>query len=705
MLPLSQKNLYIKLNHSLIKDAVIIRVEVFEAISELFQIDVFLQTDKELDIEKVIDTSATISIELENEKKTYFSGIIEKASFENMQSSISTKTDNILYLKISPTLNRTKYTNKYRTFQEMTTKEIIESVLKENGITNVKIGLSSAGKTKRTFCVQYGESDFHFISRLMEEEGIFYSFESDDGKDVLIISDSSVSSKKFQTELKIRKQGTDATLTSDSAYNVSFSSEVGVRQIDSYSYSISKAEVIKGSSSDTKEKYKIGNKEIFDSVFLEKASGDQVSKSALECDNSSLKTISGHSYCPYVYAGGICQISGSRTKKHNGEFFIISVKHSINQIPEDPHTPVYYNSFVGIPIDISFRPTNKHKKNRIFSCQTAIVTGISGEEIFCDENACVKVKFHWDSRTKKDEKSSCWIRVAQTWAGGSFGALVIPRVGMEVLVAFVNGDPDQPMITGCVYNGVNKPPANYPKEKNTVSSFYTKSYKEKGYNEIRFDDKAQEEEIFVHAQKDLNYIAENSVSGTLNEGSRKITLESKKDPVENSLLIKKGDNKITIEEGNYTLVLDKGNQSITLKEGNQTVKLSKGDILIDVNGNISIKATQNIKIEADGTIDILSKKAMSFDSKDNISISATKNFKLDCTSCNQTSKQAFSISCLKYELKANASMNISCSTAKLMAKITLDISCNAAANIKSAAIMNISGTAALVLKGGIIKLN
>ncbi|GHT88586.1 hypothetical protein FACS1894113_1340 [Alphaproteobacteria bacterium] len=715
LLPTSQENLYIKLNHSTLKDAVIMRAEILETVSELFKIDVFLQINKDVNLEKIIDTQATISLELEEGKKRYFSGIIEKASFENIPNVISTKTDNILFLKISPTFIHANYTRKYRSFQEKTVKDIIESVLKENSVSNVKISLTSCGTSKRIFCVQYGESDFHFISRLMEEEGIFYSFEHEDGKDTLVISDNSASVKKTGDELKIRKPATNATLTLDSLYNVSFSTSIGTKQVNSFAYVVKTAETIKGAASDTKEKYKIGNKEIFDPFFVEKPAGDKIAKTILECDNSILKTINGSGYCPYVASGEICKISGSTSTAHNGEFFMISVKHTINQISEDNETPAYHNSFVGIPSDVSFRPANVHKKNRIFGSQTAIVTGIPDEEIFCDEDAQVKVKFHWDSQAEKNEKSSCWIRVAQSWAGSKFGGLVIPRIDMEVLVTFINGDPDQPLITGCVYNGINKPPANYPKEKNTVSTFYTKSYKKIGFNELRFNDKAKEEEIFIHAQKDVTYIVENSITGTLNHGSRKIVLESKPEEkeedenenksdnknnaksknengpqVENSLLIIKGDDKLTIKEGNHEIELEKGNDKLTIKEGNYEIILEKGNISVTASDNISIKASKNIKIEADGEIEILSKKAMKLDSKDILSLKAVKDFSISALSAKFDWKTSFECASL---------------TTKLEAKTTFDIACNATANINAKAMMNISGSGVVAIKGGMIKLN
>ena len=704
-LPRSQKNLFITINHSLVKDAVVMRIEGEEGISELFRFDVFLQTNNDIDINKIINTTATIKIELEEQKKAFYSGIIEKASFENIPSTISTKTDNILYIRISPTLCKAKYNVRYRTFQEKTAQEILKSVLKENGVSNLKMDLRSAGKKSREFCVQYGESDFHFISRLMEEEGIFYYFEFDDEKDTLVLSDSSISAKVFQTELKIRKHSTNATLTSDSLYNVSFSTEIGIEKVNSFSYNVSKATVVSGESSDSKEKYKIGSREIFDPVFLDKSSGDSVAKISLECDNATLKTLQGYSYNPYILSGNIIKISGSRSNFHNGNFFIISMKHFINQISDDQNAPVYHNSFVAIPSNVSFRSSNRHLKNRIYGCQTATVTGTSGEEIYCNEHGSIKLKFHWDSRTKADEKSSCWVRVSQDWAGKSFGQVITPRVGMEVLVEFVNGDPDQPLVVGCLYNGINKPPENYPSNRKTASTFYTKSYKAQGFNELRFDDKTDAEEIFIHAQKDFNYTIENNRTGIINEGSNKLTLESKKDPVENVLLIKKGSNKITIHEGNYVVVLDKGNQSITLKEGNQNIKLSKGNLDVNITGNITIKASENIKIEANGTIDMISQKAMSFDSKDSISTKAAQDFSLSCSNSSQSAKQKYSVSCINYSTKANANLEISGMTAKLSATTSLNISSNASANISATAMMNISGTATLALKGGMIKLN
>ncbi|MDR0942540.1 MAG: type VI secretion system tip protein VgrG [Holosporales bacterium] len=707
-LPTKQDNLDVKIKCSAISEAVVIKAEIVEAVSNLFKAEVFLQTTKQIDVEKVVNSVASVSLKIDDDTTRYFFGIIESASFENIPSATPSLTDSILYIKIVPTLARTLYSQAYQSFQEKSVKEIIETVLKNNGVSNARIDLRTAGLAKRSFCVQYGESYFHFISRLMEEEGIFFYFECEDGGDVLRISDNSLAAKKIKTELKVAKAATNATIPINFTHNVSFSSSLGRGRVDSFSYNEATAKVINGKADDSSSRVKIGEKEFYDRTFLEKTTGDAVSKILLESDNSVVQKLTGNSYCPELYPGAIFKISGSSTQAHNGEFFTVSVRHFINQIPEsdEENTPIYYNSFVGIPSKTPFRPPSIHCKNRIVGCQTAVVTGTSNEEILCDENARIKVKFHWDSRTRKDEKSSCWVRVAQSWAGAKFGSLVIPRVGMEVLVEFVNGDPDQPLVTGCLYNGLNKPPSNYAKEKNTVSTFYTNSSKGgNGFNELRFNDKKDEEEIYVHAQKDVNCVVENSATETLNEGSKTITLESKKNPTTHALIIKKGENTITINEGDYVVTLDKGNQSATLKDGNKTVTLSNGDLKIEVDGGISIKATKDITIESQGAVKINSTKATAIDSRDSVNITAAKDFAASCMKYVCSVKTTWETSCLSMKLTAKTSCEIFALNIKTTAQTTAELSAAAAFIVRSTAMLQLQGTAGVSIQGAVVKLN
>ncbi len=702
---MAQDGVVAHVNCASLEEAVVLSAEITEGMSQLLSADVYLQTDKQVDTAKILNTVATFTINIDENNQRYFSGIIEKASFENILSTKNVNNGNILYVHIVSTFARTQYSKKYRSFQESTAIDIIYDVLKENNITNTQISLQKQERNSRTFCVQYGESDFHFLSRLMEEEGLFYYFEYERDKDTLQISDISSACKKIKTELKIRRYATNATITPDSVYNVSFSDTIGVKQVDAYSYNENKAEVISAAYSDANDKTKIASHEVYDPMFSEKNAGNDITKDIMESENSLAQKLTGNSYCPEIYAGAIFSISGSTTEKHNGEFLAVSVKHYINQMPEDADTPLYYNSFVAIPSDTPFRPKQTHFKNRIYGCQTAVVTGAPDEEIFCDDDARIKVKFHWDSRTQPDENSSCWIRTAQAWAGNGFGALVIPRVGMEVLVQFINGDPDQPIVVGCLYNGVNKA-LEYAKDNNTVSSFRTNtSQGDSGFNELSFNDKKDEEEIFIHAQKDMNLLIENDVREVLNEGSKKVTLESQKDPVEHTLTIKKGKNTITLNEGDYIIALDKGNQTITLKEGDQSITLSKGNLKIDVTGEISIKATKDISIEAGGGFNIKSAKDTSINSEKEIDIRATNDLKIDCSKLSANAKNAIEIIALSFKCDAKTSVQIDGLSIKANAKTTLNLTANAVATVKSTAMLQLQGTAGISIQGAMVKLN
>jgi type VI secretion system secreted protein VgrG len=430
--------------------------------------------------------------------------------------------------------------------------------------------------------------------------------------------------------------------------------------------------------------------------------------------------MSCQSACPNVYTGCICTIKNSAISSQNGDFFVVEARHTINQITEEskvpftdegkvPFTeeskvPFYENKLKLIPSSVKFRPNYTHKKNRIYGTQTATVTGASNEEIFCDEKGRIKIKFHWDTISEKDEKSSCWVRVSHSWAGKSFGELIIPRVGMEVVVNFINGDPDQPLVIGCVYNGVNPPPPDYPKNKKTASTFYTHS--EKGFNELRFDDAKDKEEIYIHAQKDMNTVVEDSVTETLNEGSKTVTLESKNDKVQHIIIVKKGDYQTTINEGDMSITLDKGNQTVTLKDGDQTIALKKGDVKIDVSGNISIKA-KNIDIDADGTFSVNSMKAMSFETKDSASFKTTKDFIVNSTmkitiSAKMDINIESKLNLTEKGLNINRDANVGISD---KAKATLTIESSAMATIKANAMMDINGGGMLKVAGGMIKLN
>jgi type VI secretion system secreted protein VgrG len=229
--------------------------------------------------------------------------------------------------------------------------------------------------------------------------------------------------------------------------------------------------------------------------------------------------------------------------------------------------------------------------------QTAIVVGPKGEEIFTDKFGRVKVQFHWDRIGKKDDNSSCWVRVAQPWAGKNWGAIFIPRIGQEVVVDFLEGDPDQPIIIGSVYNALQMPPYDLPANK-TQSGLKTRSTKNSGsanFNELRFEDKRESEDIYFHAEKDFHRVVEHD--DDLQVGNDQ-TIVIQNNRTEN---VKKGDETITIEKGNRETTIKVGNETLTISTGNQTTKISLGKSETEAMQSIELKVgPSSIKLDPTG---------------------------------------------------------------------------------------------------------
>ncbi len=634
-----------------IQNVIVARADIIENVSALFHCNVFIYTEQQIDISKILNQRATLCIQAHETINRYFSGIIEYASFENVPNINSNKVENLLYIRIVPTITRMNYITKYKIYHNKNIKDIIDSTLRDDKIINYKFIIN--GNKLQELCTQYGESDLHFISRLMEENGMFYYFEHSKENDNLIITNNNLSANKLNVNLELIKAKHQLIDNENGLINLSMTQELGYKSVRLKSYNLYYASVINSIAKEEQSNWKIGSDNYYENLYLTNDDGSNIAKVIIDTYNSQTIKVTGSSYNTEIYPGSIITLSGSTTDTHNGDFFLLSVKHTINQMfiinktfNKENDIPIYKNSFEAIPKDVNFKTKNIHKKNKIYGCQTATVIGPEGEEVYVDKDCRVKVKFHWSEL----EDESCWIRVVHSLAGRGFGSIVIPRIGMEVLVEYINGDPDQPIITGCLYNGLNKPPSHYV-TKGTISTFYSNSIKSKGYNEIRINDAGKEEEIYIHAQKDFNKVIENNLNETVNKGSRTIILESKNGTVNNNLTIKHGDNNITIEEGKYIIKLDNGNQTIELSKDGLTVDI-KGDINITASKDINIKS-RNLNIYNDNTKLESSSIAIKSSSYSN----NTNSYKVDST----TVKIASTVT----EIKGSATVKINAGIIKL----------------------------------------
>ena len=505
----TQENRLIKLETPLGGDVLLLRgFTGSEGISRLFNFHLdLLSEDDKIDFKKIIGQDVTIRVLLtDGSNERYFSGVVSRFA----QAGSATKLTNY-QMEVVPWPWFLTRNADCRIFQKMSVPDIIKKVFDNHGFSQEQYKFSLTGSyDKVEYCVQYRETDFNFISRLMEHNGIFYYFTHEKGKHTMVLGDSDAEHQPCPNQASVNYQQTGGALDSDDVIT-SWSKEQELRT-GKYSltdYNFEKPSLSLMSNETTL--INVGNNsrfEIYDypGDHMEKARGASLAKLRMQEEEASHTVISGSSTCRAFTSGYKFDLKEHYRDDANESYLLTEVQHVATMgsyAQED--TPAHYsNHFTCIPASVPFRPPRVTPKPFVQGPQTAMVVGVSGEEITVDQHGRVKVQFYWDRLGQKNENSSCWIRVSQPWGGAGWGAMWIPRIGQEVVVSFLEGDPDRPLITGRVYNGNQLPPYKLP-DHQTVSTFMSHSSKGgSGYNEIRFDDKKDSEQIFIKAQKDMD---------------------------------------------------------------------------------------------------------------------------------------------------------------------------------------------------------
>ncbi|MGS0636998.1 type VI secretion system Vgr family protein [Citrobacter sp. VF227] len=555
-----------------------------------------------------------------------------------------------------------------RVFQNLSAQEIVEKVFKDAGFTDYIFQLKSK-PTKREYCLQYNESDFNFVSRLLEQEGIFWFFTHAAGKHTLVLADDNSAFPPITGDKKVKYQ---AAASGERETGAIRSAELRLQatsqgfQSSDYNYEQPKAALFAQAG----EK-KGGMEYQHPGRFIVKAEGDALAAWKVNALKAQAKQLVGESDCAALMAGHWFTLTDHDDKALNIDWLITAVSHEY----DGEH---YRNRFTAIPKATLYRPQS-NTPVPFMHTQTATVVGKSGEEIWTDKLGRVKVQFPWDREGKNDETSSCWLRVATAWSGNGYGAQFIPRIGQEVVVSFIDGDPDKPLITGCVYNGANALPYALPANQ-TQSGIKTKS--EKGFNELRFDDKKDAELLAMQAQKDFQLTVLNDSKTTISH-----------DEIHNV----KNDSTRTIEEGNETVTLKKGHRTVKIEKGSDTLEVKdkrsvtvKGDQehAIDgnethkVKGNYTLNVDGNLTIKVSGTLTLESGKTLDIKSWADLNASASGSMKLDATNIASAAK---------------ADLTQKAATISHEAKATL-IS-------KASATQTVDGGGMLMIKGGMVKIN
>ena len=400
-----------------------------------------------------------------------------------------------------------------RIFQHLTVEKIISQVLEEHGIQSNAYAFQFGPSVypEREYCVQYDESDLHFIQRLCEEEGIHYHFQHSTDGHVLVFGDDQTLFPKLPTTAYQQDSGLVASEPVVKRFALRL--ETRTNRVTRRDYDFEKPKLLMEAAFNSEFAPDLEDYD-YPGRFVERQRGKHLSKRNLERHRSDYELATGESDQPLLVSGHFLDLSEHPREEWNQLWLLNEIFHQGKQpqVLEESVTSQtqvsdgfqqgYRNRFTATPWDVLHRPPLNHPKPKVLGSQTAVVTGPQGEEIHCDQYGRVKVQFHWDRHGQADDKTSCWLRVASSWAGDRYGGIAIPRVGMEVLVTFLEGDPDQPLVTGCLYHKEHVVPYALPANK-TRSVFKTLSSPGGGgYNELRIEDKKGEEQIYLHAERD-----------------------------------------------------------------------------------------------------------------------------------------------------------------------------------------------------------
>jgi len=519
-----QSNFPVRIVSKLKGDLLVDSVSGKEHIGRLFEFDLeLLSENAELHFDKVVGQPVTIELNLEDGSKRNFNGLLTEFHYAGASERLYRYK-----AKMRPWFWFLTRTADCRIFQEKSVPDIIKEVFRDNGMADFDDQLK--GKYRKwEYCVQYRESDFNFISRLMEQEGIYYYFEHGPTKHTLVMVDEMATHSNFLDYATIPFNdfhGSHA-VTEDylDYWSTSQSIMPSLYSMRDFDFKKPKADLLsKIDPQDVKHVLPATLKpEVFDYPGEYTEPGDgmalvEIRLQELKCQQERVSAGGNHRG---LAPGYTFTLSGHGRKDQEKEHLVLSIHHQINNAEffGGSTTPVelYRCQVQLMKTDRHFRSARETPKPIVQGPQTAMVVGKSDDEIHTDEFGRVKVQFHWDRYGQNDENSSCWIRVSQLWAGKNWGAMHIPRIGQEVIVSFMEGDPDRPIITGRVYNAVNMPPYDLEgnKTQSGIKSRSTKGGGVENYNELRFEDKKGSEEVYLHAEKNLTIKVEDAEAETV----------------------------------------------------------------------------------------------------------------------------------------------------------------------------------------------
>jgi len=500
-----------------------------ERLSELFHGRLELaSTDPDIDAAEVLEQPVDLVVWQDDIPLRRFTGVVYE--FARADSGHRRTRYEVV---VQPPLWRLGLMHNSRIFQTQTTDTIVRTLLEERGIVNSVFDLKRAPQ-EREYCVQHRESDLAFIERLAAEEGWHYRFQhgSVDGSEQpgLILADHHGDAPRLEAAEYNGKAG--GSTKQPAVFRFRYEERVRAASVATKDYTFKNPAYAlmherSAASASQRQDYQHFD---YPGRFKADASGQPFTEARLDALRNDASTANGESNRADFTCGAKAELTEHDNANLNRDWLLTAVTHTGKQsqaLEEEGGSgpTTYHNTFSAIPADKTWRPLCDHRP-LMDGPQIAIVTGPEGEEIHCDEFGRVKVRFPWDRYSKNDEHSSAWLRVSQGWAGGQYGFMALPRIGNEVIVSFLDGDPDQPIITGRTYHATNTPPYALPEHKTRIT-LKTQTHKGEGSNELRFEDEADKQQVYIHAQKDLDLLTENNRTEVIKNDSH-LTVENER---------------------------------------------------------------------------------------------------------------------------------------------------------------------------------
>jgi type VI secretion system secreted protein VgrG len=631
--------------------------------------------DREVAIEGLLRTPVLLTCAMSDESELLLHGVVRRARQTGVHASHGT-----YQIEIVPAFWFASLSRNVRIFQNLTARDIVETVLKEAGIADFRFDLTD-GLPTRDYCVQYRESDFDFVSRLLEAEGIHYYFVHEERKHTLVMSDRVDLAPAFEGgKLPVLPSEHDG---SRGLRQVSLDHGVHPGSVELRDYDFEQAPAplrasVTGEGPEAVVDYHPGR-------FRSRREGDRWARIELEREEGASPRLHGEGCALELRAGHRFDLEGHPRGDANDGHVVLRAHHRAwgfgYRSTEGAVEAGSLTAVEAVPFRIPWRPPLLTPRPRIAGYQTAMVVGKSGEEIWVDRHGRVKVRFHWDHwADSDDENASCWVRVSTTWAGKQWGALQLPRVGEEVIVGFLEGDPDQPIIVGRVYNDDRKPPYPLPDEKTKsgVRSRSSKNGDAQTFNEIRFEDLKGKEELYIHAERNHLLVVENDRTERIGHDSVTEVTHDRTATIEKNESLTVGEDRTATVGGKEEITVGKdrsrsvgGEDSLTVTEGRST-SIGRDDALT-AGQKVKVTAGTSITLEAGTTL--------------TLKVGSNKI---------EISQSGITIKAAQVGIQATGGVNVKGATVEVNAKAVAKV---------EGTMTSVKGKALLELQGGLTKIN